>query len=273
MHGNTNMYSLIMRHRLRNNSNKTLYVTEKLSDNRPTTYWIRLEPYETSSDFKAAKYKNNFDVYTGCLTMIVIFVDGYQASGGLNPWEYVSFFELIFDIDEGSNTLIVSGIQAKSSDYFPCRGRQKEIIMVSGFKAFKPENEGRLFSDDKEMVTIYVMVNYDGERKKNDEGGFTWSSGAHTKWKAILFVKNQLSLDGVTHQICATLGLNSNEVKIMFSDLPENIADSYYFKDSRRFNIYLTLNSHVFKTIPQLHVKIDVVKSNDTSSNMPIQKA
>ncbi|XP_073135216.1 uncharacterized protein [Henckelia pumila] len=255
-----------------------------LFDNQPTTYGIRLDPYEIRSDFRVDKHKENFYNYYHCTqTVIVIFVDDYQTSGGLNPPQYDPFFELIFDIDEASNTLIVSGIEAQPSDYFLCRclplwscftesGRQKEIIMVSGFKAFRPENEGLLRRDDKDRMTIFLMINYDGERKKNDEGGFTWSSGAHTKWKAISFVKNQLTLDGVAHRICAALGLNLNEVKLMLSYLPENITDPFYFQDSRFLMEYLTIYPRYFKIVPHLHVKIDAVKSNDISSSVSIHE-
>lgn len=105
------------------------------------------------------------------------------------------------------------------------------------------------------MMTINVMINYDGERKKNEEGGFIWSSGAHAKWRAIPVDKNNLTIDGVADQICATLGLNASKTKLMFSYLPESYTPHpRYIQNSQTLEIYLILFPKKYKFMPQLHV-------------------
>ncbi|XP_073311531.1 uncharacterized protein [Primulina huaijiensis] len=255
--------SRLLRHRLRNNTNRTLYLRE-IDIGGCCMGVTQLEPHETRDNFPAAIYLNRGyrTVY-----MIVIVVDKYMVFGALAPFCFVAYFELIFDIDEGSHTLIVSGIEAQSTDYFPCRclplwncfkdsGRLKEYVLISGFKAVKAKKKRRLRSG-QEMMTIYVMINYDGERKKNDEGGFIWSSGAHTKWRAISIDKNNITLDGVADQICATLGLNASQTKLSFCYLPENCAtDPSYIQDSQTLKEHLTCFPRIYKTLPKLHVKM-----------------
>ncbi|XP_073132396.1 uncharacterized protein [Henckelia pumila] len=255
MLGCANMCDL--RHRLRNNTNRTLYLRDMTY---PGTYTMetRLDPNDIIDNFPAARYcRKNLRFI--CLSTIVVFVDNEQAFGGLLPEDFIAYFELIFEIDERSNTLIVSGIRAQSTDYFPCRcmplwnrftesGRLREIVMISGFK-------GHLLSDE-EMMTIFVMINYDGERKKNDKGGYIWSSGAHANWEAISVDRNNLTLDGVADQICRTLGLNGVETKLMFSHLPESyVPHPHYIQDSQTLEKYLTFGMDLFDAIPQLHVK------------------
>ncbi|XP_073063850.1 uncharacterized protein [Primulina eburnea] len=257
--------SCLLRHRLRNNTNRTIDLRE-IDFNGCCTGVIRLEPHETRGNFPAAMYlRHGYNRRT--IYKIVIAVDNDMVFGFLIPICFVAYFELIFDIDEGSHTLIVSGIEAQSTDYFPCwclplwncfkdSGRLTDYVLISGFKAVKAKKKRRLRSG-QEMMNIYVMINYDGERKKNDEGGFIWSSGAHTKWRGISIDKNNITLDGVADQICEALGLNASQTKLSFCHLPENYATHpSYIQDSRSLKEYLTFFPRIYKTIPKLHVKM-----------------
>lgn len=110
--GYTTMSSLL-RHRLRNNTNRTLYLREVHSDGCYMGV-TRLDPYETRGNFPAAIYFNHNFLYIPHLMYDCHFCRQIRGIW----WPHSHGFS---DIDEGSNSLIVSGIRAESTDYFPCR--------------------------------------------------------------------------------------------------------------------------------------------------------